>query len=103
MFQSVELKAGGYVGFGGNQKGKIIGSGTIGYSEHSKGYRVYNTETRIVEESINIRFDDKLGPQKSKQKDSLVDIEVQFIGSEDSPDKDRSVEETTKETSEKPI
>ena len=30
MFQSLELKAGGYVGFEGNQKGKIIGSGTIG-------------------------------------------------------------------------
>src|ERR1051325_2154288 len=32
MFQSLEFKAGGYVGFGGNQKGKIIGSGTIGNS-----------------------------------------------------------------------
>ena len=29
MFQSLELKAGGSVKFGGNQKGKIIGSGTI--------------------------------------------------------------------------
>ena len=32
MFQSLELKYGGYVGFGGNQKGNIIGSGTIGNS-----------------------------------------------------------------------
>ena len=30
MLKSLEFKAGGYVGFGGNQKGKIIGSGTIG-------------------------------------------------------------------------
>ena len=30
MFQSLEPKSGGYVGFRGNQKGKIIGSGTIG-------------------------------------------------------------------------
>src|ERR1044072_6323779 len=30
MFQELELKPGGVVGFGGNQKGKIIGSGTIG-------------------------------------------------------------------------
>ena len=30
MFQSLELKPGGYVGFGGNQRGKIIGSGTVG-------------------------------------------------------------------------
>ena len=30
MFQSLEPKSGGYVGFRGNQKGKIIGYGTIG-------------------------------------------------------------------------
>ena len=30
MFQHLEFKAGGDVKFGGNQKGKIIGSGTIG-------------------------------------------------------------------------
>ena len=32
MFQNLEFKAGGDVKFGGNQKGKIIGSGTIGNS-----------------------------------------------------------------------
>src|ERR1044072_8307527 len=35
LFQRLELKAGGVVGFGGNQKGKIIGSGTIGYGKSS--------------------------------------------------------------------
>src|ERR1044072_7549864 len=30
MFQILELKSGGEVKFGGNQKGRIIGSGTIG-------------------------------------------------------------------------
>src|ERR1051325_3225782 len=30
VFQNLELKSGGDVKFGGNQKGKIIGSGTIG-------------------------------------------------------------------------
>src|ERR1044072_3781142 len=35
MFQELELKPGGVVGFGGNQKGKIIGSGTIGYGKSS--------------------------------------------------------------------
>src|ERR1044072_7356675 len=30
IIQKLELKPGGVVGFGGNQKGKIIGSGTIG-------------------------------------------------------------------------
>ena len=32
MFWSLELKPGGIVGFRGNQKGKIIGSKTIGNS-----------------------------------------------------------------------
>src|ERR1044072_3026430 len=35
MLQELELKAGGVIGFGGNQKGKIIGSGTIGYGKSS--------------------------------------------------------------------
>ena len=44
----------------------------LGYSERSKGYRVYNTETLIVEESIKVRFDDKLGQPQSKQIDFSV-------------------------------
>src|ERR1044072_5152489 len=35
LFQELELKAGGVVGFGGTQKGKIICSGTIGYGKSS--------------------------------------------------------------------
>src|ERR1044072_5403183 len=35
LFQELELKAGGVVGFRGNQKGKIIGFGTIGYGKSS--------------------------------------------------------------------
>jgi len=31
----------------------------LGYSERSKAYRVYNSETQCVEESIDIKFDDK--------------------------------------------
>ena len=38
----------------------------LGYSGRSRGYKVYNTETQIVEESISVRFDDKLDSQKSK-------------------------------------
>lgn len=30
MFQDLELKPGGFVGFGGDQKRKIIGFGTVG-------------------------------------------------------------------------
>ena len=55
----------------------------LGYYECSRGYNIYNTETRIVEELISVRFDDKLGPQKSKQNESFADIEVEFTGAED--------------------
>src|SRR4051812_1721982 len=48
----------------------------LGYYERSKGYRVYNTETLIVEESINIRFDDKLGLEKPKQFENFADIDI---------------------------
>src|SRR3954466_14372632 len=48
----------------------------LGYFECSKGYRVYNTETLIVEESINIRFDDKLGLEKPKQLENFADINI---------------------------
>src|SRR3954467_3824221 len=48
----------------------------LGYFERSKGYRVYNTETLIVEESINIRFDDNLGLEKPKQLENFADIDI---------------------------
>src|SRR3954467_6906494 len=48
----------------------------LGYSERSKGYKVYNTETLIVEESINIIFDDKLGLEKPKQFENFAFIEI---------------------------
>src|ERR1044072_6657152 len=37
----------------------------LGYSERSKGNRIYNKESLIVEESIHVRFDDKLDSDKS--------------------------------------
>src|SRR4051812_23563313 len=48
----------------------------LGYSEHSKGYRVYNTKTLIVEESINIIFDDKLRIEKPKKNENFADIYI---------------------------
>src|SRR3954468_3840403 len=48
----------------------------LGYSECSKGYIVYNIETLIVEESINIRFDDKLGLEKPKQFENFADCDI---------------------------
>jgi hypothetical protein len=84
----------------------------LGYSERSKGYRVYNTETLSVEESIKVRFDDKLGLQKSKQGESFADIEVQIAGTEvrTSENKSSEIQPNSKEdstnvtaTSEEPI
>ena len=49
----------------------------LGYSERSKAYRLYNSETLCVEESMHVRFDDKEPGEKTPEQ---VDIE----GSEDS-------------------
>ncbi|KAK2450481.1 putative mitochondrial protein [Trifolium repens] len=51
----------------------------IGYFERSKAYRVYNSETNTVEESIHVRFDDKEHDSKmSEQDDSYAGIEYQY-------------------------
>nr|GEV84641.1 reverse transcriptase domain-containing protein [Tanacetum cinerariifolium] len=58
---------GGYVAFGGNLKGgKISGKGkfdrkvdegfSVGYSVSSKAFRVFNSRTRIVQETLHINF-----------------------------------------------
>lgn len=62
----------------------------LGYSEHSKGYRVYNAETQCVEESIHVKFDDKLGNQKPKLYENLADIDVDLLSSDSAPEKQRS-------------
>jgi hypothetical protein len=38
----------------------------LGYSERSKAYRVYNSETQCVEESMHIQFDERVWKQKSR-------------------------------------
>ncbi|WJX25006.1 hypothetical protein P8452_14084 [Trifolium repens] len=51
----------------------------IGYSEHSKAYRVYNSETNTVEESIHVIFDDKEPDSKmSEQDDSYAGAPYQY-------------------------
>ncbi|WJX24545.1 hypothetical protein P8452_13640 [Trifolium repens] len=55
----------------------------IGYSECSKAYRVYNSETNTVEESIHVRFDDKEPDSKmSEQDDSYAGVPYEYIHSE---------------------
>lgn len=53
----------------------------LGYSKNFKGYRVYNTETRVVEESIHVRFDDKLDSKKSNLVEKFIDVEITYSGS----------------------
>jgi len=55
----------------------------LGYSKRSKAYRVYNSETLCVEESMHVKFDDKEpGNETSKQDESFADIQ----DSEDTPE-----------------
>ena len=54
----------------------------LGYSKFSKGYGVYNTETHIVEESIHVKFDDKLDFEKSKLVEKFIDLEITYSSSE---------------------
>src|ERR1044072_177118 len=55
----------------------------LGYSKRSKGYRVYNKETHIVEESIHVRFNDKLDLEKSKLVEKFADLEITFSESDE--------------------
>nr|GEU95169.1 hypothetical protein [Tanacetum cinerariifolium] len=66
LFDFEEIN-GGYVTFGGNPKGgKISGKGKfdgkadegflVGYSVSSKAFRVFNSRTRIVQETLHINF-----------------------------------------------
>ncbi|WJX83571.1 hypothetical protein P8452_66227 [Trifolium repens] len=65
----------------------------IGYSERSKAYRVYNSETNTVEESIHVRFDDKEPDSKmSEQDDSYAGIPYQYNNPE--PEKASDANET---------
>ena len=68
----------------------------LGYSERSKGYRVYNAETQCVEESIHVKFDDKLGNQKLKLSDDLADIDVDLMSSEAAPETSNDLKEVQK-------
>jgi len=51
----------------------------LGYSERSKAYRLYNSETLCVEESMHVKFDDKEPGDKTPEQDDIA-------GSEDSDD-----------------
>jgi len=55
----------------------------LGYSERSKAYRVYNSETLCVKESMHVKFDDKEpGSETLEQDESCADIQI----TEDTPE-----------------
>ena len=62
------------------------------YSERSKAYRVYNSETHCVEESMHIKFDEKEPGNETPERDeSVADIQVPEDTSE--PDQTTEYEE----------
>jgi len=52
----------------------------LGYSERSKAYKLYNSETLCVEESMQVKFDDKEFGSKTPEQDENI------AGSEESDD-----------------
>ncbi|GAU24617.1 hypothetical protein TSUD_289800 [Trifolium subterraneum] len=60
----------------------------IGYSECSKAYRVYNSETHTVEETVHIKFDDKQPDKVSELVENFSDLQL-------SEDDDSEPEETS--------
>jgi hypothetical protein len=61
----------------------------LSYSERSKAYRVYNSETLCVEESMHVKFDDKEpGSKTPEQDESVAEIQVP----EDTPEPDQIAE-----------
>ena len=44
---------------------------------------MYNTKTKIVEESIHVKFDHKLDSEKSKLVDKFEKLEIAYSNSED--------------------
>src|ERR1051325_5332142 len=80
MFQSLELKSGRDVKFGGNQKGKIIGSGTIGNGNLSSISNVLLVEglahnllsiSQLSDNGYDIIFNQK-SCKAISQKDGLI-------------------------------
>nr|GEW64552.1 hypothetical protein [Tanacetum cinerariifolium] len=47
---------GGYVAFGGKFDGKVDEGFLVGYSLSSKAFRVFNSRTRIVQETLHVNF-----------------------------------------------
>ncbi|KAK2359506.1 putative mitochondrial protein [Trifolium repens] len=62
----------------------------IGYSERSKSYRVYNSETNIVEESMHVKFDDK--EPDDKKSEPVKDLSGSDESEDEAPEYDNNIE-----------
>ncbi|KAK2414909.1 bromodomain-containing protein [Trifolium repens] len=62
----------------------------IGYSERSKSYRVYNSETNIVEESMHVKFDDK--EPDDKKSEPVIDLSGSADSEDEAPEYDNYIE-----------
>jgi transposase InsO family protein len=66
----------------------------VGYSEISKGYRVYDILSKTIVESIYVRFEDKLDSDKSKLAEKFAYLD---ITSSESEDKNKALEDKESE------
>ena len=60
----------------GKFKSKTEDGFFVGYSTQSKAYRVFNSSTRIIEESFNVTFNENTPNATGKGPDWLFDIDV---------------------------
>ena len=58
---------------------------------------MYNTETRIVEESIHVRFNDRLDPEKSKLVEKFADLEISYSEPKEKPEEIKESESPASE------
>ena len=73
----------------------------LGYSTHSKAYRVYNKRTLVVEESVHVTFDEHNSLSKNvisddieEGKQSLKKLDIQ-PNSSNIPQKEENVQEAS--------
>ncbi|KAL6322380.1 hypothetical protein AAG906_007933 [Vitis piasezkii] len=114
-FAFLTKRKGGYVTFGDNAKGRIIGQDNLGkfdaksdvgiflgYSTSSKAFRVFNKRTMVVEESIHVIFDESnnsLQERESFDDDLGLETSMGKLQIEDKRQQEESGEDPKKEES----
>ena len=61
----------------------------LGYSTNSKAYRVFNSRTKVVEESTHVKFDDMISPPRKE----VVDDDEGTLEKDDNQDIQKGLEE----------